>query len=178
MLQSILLFVRGCPAAIRRSLPRLWREPVPSLPPTASGLQIPLHPSRVLRHGRRLMLALQCAYLAQLLVLGHLRVAGLVAVACVAFAWSCRAANAARPRARRLLLSADGKLHLLDAGGQVVPVVMQPCSMRLGPWLLLVLGDAAGVLRLLLGPDNLDAQQLAALQRVVAAIPQRPGGTR
>lgn len=119
------------------------------------------------------MLFLQCLYLGQLLMLGHLRVALPVALACGAFAWFSGAARSTPRPVRRLLLSADGRLHLLEAGGKVVLATLQPCSMRLGPWLLLVLRDDEGTRRLLLGPDNLDPDHLAALRRQVAAIVQQ-----
>lgn len=178
MEKPIVQSLKELPSTVRRTLPQLWREPLPTLPGSARGVQFPLHPSRVAREGRWLMLTLSCLYLGQLVLLGHLRVAVPAAVAAGAFAWLSRAAPRSSKPARRLLWSADGRLHLLEAGGSVVPVTLQSSSMRLGRWLLLVLRDDAGTRRWLVGPDNLDPAGLAALRRRVAAIPQRPGGTR
>lgn len=120
-----------------------------------------------------MLLVAQGLYCAQLVWLGHLVVAGLVAVPGTVFAWHLRDGYATRQAAHRLLLSADGKLHLLGAGGRLLPATLLPDSMRLGPWLLLVLRAGTTTQRLLLGPDNLDAALLSALRRRVAAITHR-----
>lgn len=178
MPRRILQRMRESLAGTWRALPGLWREPLPQLPDAAAGLQLPLHPSRVVRMGGWVLLAVQGLYLAQLIYLGHLVVATPVAVIGVTFAWRLRAGSSAAQTARRLLLAADGRLHLLEVGGGLQPAALHPGSMRLGAWLLLVLSTGTGTHRLLLGPDNLDPDKLAALRRRVAGIPQRLGGTR
>lgn len=132
----------------------------------------------MVRMGGWVLLAVQGLYLAQLIYLGHLVVATLVAAVGVTFAWRLRAGGSAAQTARRLLLSADGRLHLLEVGGGLQSVALHPGSMRLGAWLLLVLRTGTGTHRLLLGPDNLEPEKLAALRRRVAGMAQRSGGTR
>lgn len=151
---------------------------MPALPKSGQGVQIPLRPSPVTRKGRWLLHALQGAYLLQLVSLGHLSVAVIVLVISAASAWQCRQGRPSSAPATRLLLSSDGRVHLLGIGNRVAAATLQPCSMRLGPWLLLVLRDASGTRRLLLGPDNVDPVQLAALRRRLAASTHRLGGTR
>lgn len=178
MLRHILQSLRGRMDRAWRAMPGLWKEAAPELPEAAAGLQLPLLPSRMVRRGGWLLLAAQGVYLAQLIYLGHLLVATLVVALGAAFAWNLRRAAGTTRSARRLLLAADGRLHLLDPGGRLLPVRLHPASMRLGPWLLLVLVTGTGPQRLLLGPDNVDPGRLAALRRRVAAMPHRLGGTR
>lgn len=154
-------------------MPALWKESSPALPTAPEGLQVPLHPSLLARRAGRLLFALQGLYVAQLIYLGHLFVAGLVAALGAGLAWHVRRAIAARWTAQRLLLSADGKLHLLGPGGRLQVAMLHPASMRLGAWVLLVLRAGTGTHRLLLGPDNLDAARLSALRRRIAAISSR-----
>ncbi|MDQ2639329.1 MAG: hypothetical protein M3Y79_01925 [Pseudomonadota bacterium] len=160
------------------AVPQWWREDSPGLPDATQGMQIPLRPSPVAQKGRWLLHGLLGVYLAQLVLLGHLLVAGMVAVLAGALVWQCRCHRSSAQPALRLLLAADGRIHLLEADGTVEPATLQPCSMRLGLWLLLVLRADTGTRRLLLGPDNVDPVQLAALRRRMAAVAHRPGGTR
>ena len=177
MRQRILQLLHDRIARLHELLPQLWRESPPGLPEAGQGLQIPLRPSPLASKGRGLLHALLASYLVQLLLLDHLRVAVLVMLLWAAFAWQCRMAKSPAP-ARRLLLSADGRLHLLGTGNTLAVAALQSCSMRLGPWLLLVLRDDTGTRRLLLGPDNVDPVQLAALRRRLTVITHRLGGTR
>ncbi|HWL61756.1 MAG TPA: hypothetical protein VNQ32_03100 [Steroidobacteraceae bacterium] len=173
MSRSTCQLVREWLLARLRALPELWHEDLPGLPEAAQGMQIPLRPSAVIHKGRWLLHLLPGFHLVQLTLLGHVLVAGIVALLTAALVWQCRAAQPATMQSRRLFVSAHGRMHLLGAGGIVAPAVLQPCSMRLGPWLLLVLREGTGTRRLLLGPDNVDPAQLAALRRRVAAIPHR-----
>lgn len=173
MFQGLREQVAGWLVARLRKLPALWRENPPGLPEATHGLQIPLRPSPAVRRGRWLIHALMGIYLVQLLLLDHFVVGAMVALLAAASGWQCRGRNSPVTTAQRLLLSADGRVHLLEAGGRVVAAVLHPSSMRLGPWLLLVLQVETGTRRLLLGPDNVAPGQLAALRRRVAAIPQR-----
>lgn len=178
MHRRLLQVARDRLVELMRAAPQLWREDPPGLPEASQGMQIPLRPSRVTQRGYWLLHVLLGAYLVQLVLWGHLLVAGMVAVLGGALAWQCRRHRSSARPARRLLMAADGRVHLLGADGTVAPATLQPCSMRLGPWLLLVLDGDTGTHRLLLGPDNVDPVQLAALRRRVAAVAHRPGGTR
>ncbi len=178
MPQRIFQSCREWIARLHRALPGLWQESLPALPRCGQGVQIPLRPSPLARKGRWLLHALQGAYLLQLVLLGHLSVAAIVLLISAASAWQCRPGRSSSAAARRLLLSADGRMHLLGSGHRLAAATLQPYSMRLGPWLLLVLRDDSGTRRLLLGPDNVDPVELAALRRRLAAITHRLGGTR
>lgn len=68
---------------------------------------------------------------------------------------------------RRLLVSADGRLHVLTVGGEIDPVHLDASAIRLGRHLLLRL-RGGGQYRLLLGPDNVEPAMLAALGRRLA----------
>jgi hypothetical protein len=163
-------------SALCRAMPRLWKEPAPQLRPASHGIQLFLQPSRLVRHLGRLFMLLVLGYVAELLLLGQWMMATGAAVLAALYLWSCRHGRAVP--ARRLLIGSDGRVHLLGVAGEPTPASIHPSSMRLGPWLLLVLHDHAGVHRLLLGPDNLEAGQLAALRRRLAVVDQRLGGTR
>jgi hypothetical protein len=139
MHRYILQRVRDRLLDLLRAVPQLWREDSPGLPDATQGMQIPLRPSPVAQKGRWLLHGLLGVYLAQLVLLGHLLVAGMVAVLGGALVWQCRCHRSSAQPALRLLLAADGRIHLLEADGTVEPATLQPCSMRLGLWLLLVL---------------------------------------
>jgi hypothetical protein len=67
--------------------------------------------------------------------------------------------------ARRLLLAADGSLHVHCIGGATLAVTLAGESLWLGRTVLLVLRAPGRTHRLLLGPGNLDAFTLATLRR-------------
>ena len=121
----------------------------------------------------RLLLLAQALYATELLLLGH-ALAGSAVLAMVAGLWWLRQREARPHRCcpRRLLIAADGRLHILTVGGALAEVSLDPASLRLGPWLLLVLRGEGRVMRLLLGPDNLDPSQLAALRWRLGALRQ------
>lgn len=160
-----------------RALPRLWQEPAPQLRPVSHCIQLSLQSSRLARRVKWLFISLNLLYVIELALLGHWLMAAAAIVLAALHGWVGRTGHAAAS-SRRLLIGSDGRLHLLRVSGELEPVSLHPSSLRLGPWLLLVLRERAGVHRLLLGPDNLEAGQLAALRRRVAAITQRLGGTR
>ncbi len=66
---------------------------------------------------------------------------------------------------RRLLLAADGSIHVHCIGGATVAVTLAGESLWLGNSLLLVLREPGRTHRLLLGPGNLDPFTLATLRR-------------
>jgi hypothetical protein len=163
-------------AALWRAMPRLWMEPAPQLRAASHGIQLSLRPSRLVRHLGRLFMLLVLGYVAELLLRGQWVMAAGAAVLAALCLWSFRRGRAVL--ARRLLIGSDGRVHLLDVAGELIPATIHQSSVRLGPWVLLVLHEQAGVHRLLLGPDNLEAGQLAALRRRLTAVDQRLGGTR
>jgi hypothetical protein len=86
--------------------------------------------------------------------------------------WRSRRNSPSSPR--RLLLAADGRCHLLTVSGTVEELALQASSLRLGRWLLLLFRSGGLTHRLLLGPDNLDPAELAALQRRIGSTSGRP----
>lgn len=152
---------------------RAWHEAPPAPRAVSTDLAIPLLPSRLARSTRRLLLLLLPLYGLELLLLGHwLAATAIVALALLA-GWQGRGPGAPFRQPRRLLLAADGRLHILTVAGELEAVQLHPSSLRLGPWLLLVLcrpGDRPH--RLLLGPDNLDGASLAALRRRMVLVDQ------
>lgn len=127
-----------------------------------------------MRRVQRACLLLQALYGMELLILGHWIIGGIVAVLLVAVLLPARPMQAmpAAATPRRLLLSADGRLHLLTVGGSIEAVNVHPSSLRLGSWLLLRLTNGSANYRLLLGPDNVDAAMLATLRRRMALVDQ------
>lgn len=99
-------------------------------------------------------------YVLELVLEGHLVGAVLAVVLVVFGVWPGRA----EPW-RRLRVEPDGQLLLISQGGESLEVRLGPGGVRLGQHLLLVLRSGRGLHRLLLGPDNLTAGQLAALKR-------------
>lgn len=88
--------------------------------------------------------------------------------------WACRSAVHTRHATpRRLLITADGRAFLLQAGLPAVPLVLAAASLRLGSHLLLLMHSEKRAHRVLLGPDNLPPEMLAALQR---RLPAAGGG--
>lgn len=100
------------------------------------------------------------AYLLELVLQRHLLAASMVALLAVTGLWPTRA-----DPWRCLRVEADGQLLLIAAGGRSVQVSPGPGGLRLGPYLLLVLRSDTGSHRILLGPDNVAAGELAALKR-------------
>ena len=139
----------------------------------SAGLEIPLLPSPLARRVGRLFVVLQAVYGLELLLRGHWVVAALI-TGIGLLAWLRRQRGPQRrQRPRRLLLAADGRLHVLTVDGGINAVRLHPSSLRLGPWLILVLNHAGHKpYRLLLGPDNLDEAMLAALRRRMVLVDQ------
>ena len=75
---------------------------------------------------------------------------------------------------QRLQAGPEGSICLLTADGRRREVSLIPVSMRLGPYLLLVLRAPDRSHRLLLGPDNVDPAGLAALRRRLRRPPAAP----
>lgn len=149
-----------------RAAPQLWEEGAPALRPATHGLELALAPSPLARWAAGVFIVAQVIYAAELALLGHWLPGGLVLTLAAGCDWLQRRAQrdeAHRPRL--LLLTTEGRLYLLDFSGRLVEVCLQPATMRLGPWLLLVLTAGPRRIRLLLGPDNLPAGKLADLRR-------------
>lgn len=86
-----------------------------------------------------------------------------------------RLLGAAGGRVRCLQLCPDGQV-LLYVGPAAQPAWLEPCSLRIGSHLLLVFRTTGRRrLRLLLGPGNLSADDLAALRRWLQRAPGRDG---
>ena len=143
------------------------RAPPPLRPhPARRGLELPLTP---LPQARRLavfyLLAL-VLYSGQLLWSGHwvMAVLGLALAAATLFAMrTVHPQDRGAPR--RLLLAADGRLHVATVGGSIEPVDLGGESMWLGSAVLLVLHAPERTHRLLLGIGNLEPAALATLSR-------------
>jgi hypothetical protein len=115
-------------------------------------------------------------YMMELLLTGHQMAAMAVAVLAACGSWPCRQRMGARCAApRSLILATEGRLFLETGEGRLQQVWLRPESLRLGPHVLLVLTAHDRTIRLLLGPDNLAAAQLAALKCRLPAGPAPPG---
>jgi hypothetical protein len=122
-----------------------------------------------LPQGRRLaqcyLLALGL-YAVQLLWSGHWVMAPVVLALAVATLFAMRRMSPQDAGApRRLLVAADGRLHVSTVGGSIKPVELGGESLWLGSAMLLVLHASGRRHRLLLGSGNLDPAALATLRR-------------
>jgi hypothetical protein len=143
-----------------------WIEPVPQPRPAAHGLDIPLHPSPLARRANWFFVFAQLLFALELAWMGLWPAAGGMAAITACWLGCSRMRGGEAPRQlRRLLLSADGKLHAMSGNGQVVGLQLHPASLCLGPWLLLRLKGDKGSHVVLLGPDNMEPSALAALRR-------------
>lgn len=129
-----------------------------------------LRPSPLARRLSLAFLILQLGYAIELALLGHLLAALLVAALPLACRAGARLGRGPQPAPQRLVLTAQGRVHLLAPDGVFEEVRVAPASLRLGPWLLLCLEGAAGRWRLLLGPDNVGSGPLAALRRRLVLV--------
>lgn len=149
-----------------RRLPALWHQARPVLRAAPAALEIPLRRPRIARRLACLFLGAQLVYLAELVVMRQWLSAALVGAFASSGAWLClRRSPAPGEQPRRLIIAADGRLQLLLASGGIVPVQLHAATQFLGPWILLVLTPGGAKLRLLLGPDTVEPQLLAALRR-------------
>lgn len=152
---------------------RCWHEPMPWPRAASRGVVIPLSGSALIARLHRLLIGLHALYAFELLTLGHWFIGAIAASLLVAILFPRRTAHpspAAVPR--QLLMAADGRLHLLMAGGAVEAVNVHPSSLRLGPWLLLQFTSDGTRHRLVLGTDNVDAASLATLRRRMVLVDQ------
>lgn len=149
-----------------------WRIlPAPRPHPAARSLDLPLQPLPVLRWLSRLYLCSICLYAGQLLLTGHPVVAVITLLLGAAIRFALRQVKPAGPEApRRLMVAADGRLHVATISGQVMRVELGGESLWLGSAALLVLHAGGSVHRLFLGAGNLEPAQLAALRRRLRAV--------
>jgi hypothetical protein len=111
-------------------------------------------------------LLLMAAYAGQLLFLAHWAMAPAVLVMTLATLFAMRQVTPQDSGApRRLLLSADGRLHVATMGGAVEAVEPGGESLWFGSAILLVLRAPGRVHRVLLGRGNLAPSELATLRR-------------
>lgn len=143
------------------------QAPPPLRPhPARKGLELPLTP---LPLGRRLALSYLLAmgfFAVQLLWSGHWVMAAVVPALTVITLLAMRhflPQDGGAPR--RLLVAADGRLHVATFAGSIEPVDLGGESIWLGSAVLLVLHAAGRTHRLLLGSGNLDPGALATLRR-------------
>jgi hypothetical protein len=122
-----------------------------------------------LRVLRRLFLFAILLYAVELLLNRHWFAAPLAMLASSAFGHRRAFAIATGGSADCLVVAPDGRLFLKSRAGGIEEVWLRPASLRLGPHLLLVLRSSGPDVRLLLGPDNLPAPLLAALNRRLLA---------
>lgn len=146
-----------------------WREPAPQPRRAPAGMGVAIVPSKSLRRMRSAFLALQVLYLCELALRGHWVIAAALASAVLAAGLVLR--RRAAPPAQRLVLTAQGRLHLLCAGGTVEQFRIDPASLRCGAWLVLrIVGAEGGARCLVFGPDNLDPAALSALRRRLVLV--------
>jgi hypothetical protein len=106
------------------------------------------------------------AYAGQLLLSGHWMMAPAMLMLVVATVFAMRQMSPRDAGApRRLLVAADGRMHVATVGGTVEPVEPGGESLWLGSALLLVVHARGRTHRLLLGRGNLTSAELAALRR-------------
>jgi hypothetical protein len=110
----------------------------------------------------------------ELMLTGHWLAAGAVAVTAVLGGWPPGQGKSGR-RPRQLVIATDGRLLLDYPEGEMKEAQLLRQSMRLGSHVLLVLAAGGHVHRLLLGPDNLNPGQLAALKCRLPAGSAPPG---
>ncbi len=162
---AALLLVR-CRARIAGLLHRAWHEAPAAPAAVRHGLEIALVPSPLVCRLRQAFTLAQVVFGIEFLLLRHPLVAGLVFMLALLPVLQQRFHRlAAAPAPRRLMLTADGRFHLMDVAGGLQAVSLQTSSLRVGPWLLLTLRGAGAVHRLLLGPDNVPPDALAVLHR-------------
>ena len=145
-----------CVATLRA----LWLHQSLQLRPAPEALTVPLRPSPRLRVARRLFLCMTVLYVSELLLRHHWLAAPGVALLLLLGAHPGRIRH---PRC--LQLDREGSLWLQWHSGRWEQLRLHPASLRLGAHVLLVLRGSSGVQRVLLGPDNLAPDALAALQR-------------
>jgi len=158
---------------VSATIMRCWHEPLPRPRAASRGVVIPLSGSTLIARLHHLLTGLHAIYAVELLTLGHWFIGGIVAALLVAVLLHRRTAHAcSAAMPRQLLMAADGRLHLLMAGGTTEAVNVHPSSLRLGPWLLLQLTRDGGNHRVVLGTDNVDAASLATLRRRMVLVDQ------
>lgn len=149
-----------------RRVPELWLEPPPVPRPAPRALELPLRHSPVMRWATRLFLGAQLLYLLELAVMRQWLAATLGCATTAAIAWLClRRGPRVADEPRRLLVTADGRLHLLRVSGAVSTVQLHASTQYLGAWTVLVVARGRARTRVFLGPDTLDPARLAALRR-------------
>ncbi|MEO6081085.1 MAG: hypothetical protein ABIQ86_15135 [Steroidobacteraceae bacterium] len=115
-------------------------------------------------------------YAAQLLWLGHWLMAVVMLLLAAATVLALRQMVPAGPAApRRLLLAADGRLHIARIDGRVEQVELAGESLWLGSAVLLVLDAPGRRHRLLVGRGNVEPAALATLRRRLRGAASVPG---
>lgn len=139
---------------------RLWRRPALQACSAPADLELPLRPSPRLRLAHRVLLVMMTLYALELWLGGH----SLAAPAMLLLAAGCALRRRPANGPGTLVLATDGRLFL-RLGSATEQVHLSAASLRLGSHLLLVLRAGQRTVRVLLGPDNLSPELLAACQR-------------
>jgi hypothetical protein len=144
-----------------------WQTPAPLRPhPAPSGLELPLTPLPQAHRFAQCHLLCMVLYAGQLAWSAHWVAAPAMLMLAALQLFALRhmwPQDAGAPR--RLLVAADGRVHVATVGGSVEPVEVGGESLWLGSVVLLVLHAASRKHRVLLGSGNLDAAGLATLRR-------------
>ena len=141
----------------------LSKESSIQLRPAPEPLILPLLSSPRVRLAGRVLSLGGLLYLLELVLTGHWFAAGAVALIAACAGWPRRQ----RPgcgNPRHLVITPDGRLLLRTHEGRMEEMQLRPESLRLGPYVLLVLCNGGRAYRILLGPDNLAPPQLCALK--------------
>lgn len=163
-----------CVTGIACSLQQAWHE-APAAPSVVRhGMGIAVVPSTLVRRLDRAFTLAHTGFGLELLLLGHGVASALVLAMALLPCLQRRVRRLdASPVPGRLLVAADGRLHLLHVPGDIEAVCLQNSSLRLGPWLVLTLrGRGRNMHRLVLGPDNVPVDVLAALRRRMHLVHQ------
>jgi hypothetical protein len=153
---------RGYQRGVKALLIPLWRRPPLRPCPAPETLELPLLASPRLRIAARVFLLLILTYVVELWLTGHRLAAPMVLLAAV----GCMSRRTpASEGSLCLVLAADGGLFLRSRRGAMEEVQLGPASLRLGSHLLLELRGSRRTVRVLLGPDNIAPDLLAAFKR-------------
>jgi hypothetical protein len=151
---------------------QLWRPPPLRPCPAPEILELHLLPSSRLRVAVRLFLLMILLHALELWLTGHWLAAPLVLLAAAGYVVRKKPAG---HDPCWLVLDRDGQMFLRSRRGSLEPVQLGAASLRLGSHLLLILRGSHRTIRLLLGPDNLAPDLLAAFKRRLPGT--SPAGT-
>lgn len=151
------------------------RQPPLRPHPACGSLELPLIPLPAARAFSRCYLAAIGIHIAQLLLSSHWFMAtAMTGLAVITFFAMRQMLPQGSDAPRRLLLAADGRLHVARVDGTLEQVEICEESVWLGSAVLLILQAPGRRHRVLLGHGNLDPVALAALRRRLRGGTMRP----